>query len=212
MKVMKLKDLEKTISGITEFVNEFKKSVLHKPADTVKFVHSKFPIEVEIQVEEYSSYDDDLYLNENGYKLLNGNKKLDITDYVHDLFEVLNCEDEPAIIDVKCQYRKAHELITEFSETADIEINHFYDAGNKESELNIHMGESNHCSYIIKIKGQKIIVEDNTEEVRASKIETLNNLRKQIASLEHELGYDVDVEDEEEDEEDGSDDDWDDED
>ena len=74
------------------------------------------------------------------------------------------------------------------------------------------MGESNHCSYTIKIKGQKIIVEDNTEEVRASKIETLNNLRKQIASLEYELGYDVDVDDEEEDEEEESDDDWDDED
>ena len=205
MKTIKLKDLEKTIPGITEFVNEFKKSVLHKPIDTIKFVHSKFPIEIEVQVEDYSSYNDDLYLLEVGYKLLNGNKKLDITDCVNDgLFEVLNCEDEQAIVEIKDQYREAHELLTEFSEDAGIEINHFYDANNKESELTIYMEGDHDCSYTIKIKGQKIIVEDTTEEVRDSKTVTLNNLRERIIKLECELGYF----DEDWDEGDGPDDDW----
>ena len=73
------------------------------------------------------------------------------------------------------------------------------------------------CSYTIKIKGQKITVEDTTEEVRDSKIATLNNLRERIAKLEQELGDDVDEEDwafeewnEDEDESDDSDEDWDD--
>lgn len=221
MKTIKLKDLEKTISGITEFVNEFKKSVLHKPVGTVKFVHSKFPIEIEFQVEDYSNHNDDLYLLEIGYKLLNGNKKLDITDCVHDgLFETLKCEDEQAIVDVKNQYREAHELITEFSEVAEIEINHFYNVGNKESELTIYMEGDHDCSYTIKIKGQKITVEDTTEEVRTSKVTTLSNLRERVAKLEHELGcFDEDWDeedgpddDDDNDEIDDSDEDWDDED
>ena len=190
MKIIKLKDLEKTIPGITEFVNEFKRSVLHKPVGTIKFVHSKFPIEIEVQVEDYSSYDDDLWLLEVGYKLFDGNKKLNIIDYVHDgLFKILNCENEQAIVEIKDQYREAHELLTEFSEDAGIEINHFYDAGNKESELTIYMEGDHDCSYTIKIKGQKITVEDTTEEVRAAKVATLDNLRERIAQLECELGY-----------------------
>lgn len=205
MKTIKLKDLEKTISGITEFVNEFKKSILHKPVGTVKFVHSKFPIEIEVQVEDYSSHNDDLYLIEVGYKLVNGNKKTDITDYVHsELFEALKCEDEQAIIDIKDQYKEAYKLIDDFSETAEIEINHSYDANNKESELTIYMEGDHDCSYTIKIKGQKITVEDTTEEVRDSKTVTLNNLRERIIKLECELGYF----DEDWDEGDGPDDDW----
>lgn len=205
MKTIKLKDLEKTIPGVTEFVNEFKKSVLHKPVGTIKFVHSKFPIEIEVQVEDYSSHNDDLYLIEVGYKLVNGNKKTDITDYVHsELFEALKCEDEQAIIDIKDQYKEAYKLIDDFSETAEIEINHSYDANNKESELTIYMEGDHDCSYTIKIKGQKITVEDTTEEVRDSKTVTLNNLRERIIKLECELGYF----DEDWDEGDGPDDDW----
>lgn len=205
MKTIKLKDLEKTIPGVTEFVNEFKKSVLHKPVGTIKFVHSKFPIEIEVQVEDYSSHNDDLYLIEVGYKLVNGNKKTDITDYVHsELFEALKCEDEQAIIDIKDQYKEAYKLIDDFSETAEIEINHSYDANNKESELTIYMEGDHDCSYTIKIKGQKITVEDTTEEVRDSKIATLDNLRERIIKLECELGYF----DEDWDEGDGPDDDW----
>lgn len=205
MKTIKLKDLEKTIPGVTEFVNEFKKSVLHKPVGTIKFVHSKFPIEIEVQVEDYSSHNDDLYLIEVGYKLVNGNKKTDITDYVHsELFEALKCEDEQAIIDIKDQYKEAYKLIDDFSETAEIEINYSYDANNKESELTIYMEGDHDCSYTIKIKGQKITVEDTTEEVRDSKIATLDNLRERIIKLECELGYF----DEDWDEGDGPDDDW----
>jgi len=216
METMKLKDFEKIIPGVTEFVNEFKKSPLHKPVDTIKFVHSKFPIEVQVQVEEYSQVGDDLYLNEIEYKLINGNKKLDITDCVHDdLFEILNCENESAIIDVKDQYRDIYDLINDLSEKVEMEIECSYDTENKESEINFYKSGDYDYIYTIRIKGQKITVEDHTEEIHASKEATLLNLRERIAKLENELGYNVDEETwalEDWDEEDGSDDNWDDED
>jgi hypothetical protein len=195
---MKLKNLEIKYPGISQLINDVKKSPLGKKSNTLKFIHSKFPLKIEIDIDWYNEMTME-WIPISLRVLNNESKSVNIySNYSRyggygigdTVFENLNIEKEPAFIKLKNEYQDIMNKIQDIELKYKIEITHEFDVDDNSHRFDIYESNGSLSIYEIKIKGNVIEIKDNNDIILKDKKIKFNKLKAELKSLESEL-YDL---------------------
>jgi hypothetical protein len=193
---MKLKNLETKYPGISQLIKDVKKSPLGKKSSILKFIHSKFPLKIEIDIDYYNgdilewvpislgvfNYGESKSVNiYSTHEHYNGHIIGDI------IFENLDIEKEPIFIEFENKYKDIMNKIRDIELKYKIEINHEFQPDGNIHRFDIYESNGSLSVYEIEIKGNVIEIIDNNDIVRKDKKDKFNKLKAELKSLENEL-------------------------